>query len=71
MLYTSIVDRFPLPPGPPPIGDTSLTHVMIMKVAAHSTNPPTLTTMVQYFMYKAVRCGLLYFFLLPDILIRF
>jgi hypothetical protein len=32
-----IVDRFPLPPGAPPIGDTSLTHVM--RLAAHSTRP--------------------------------
>jgi hypothetical protein len=28
-------DRFPLPPGALPIGDTSLTHVMTL--AAHST----------------------------------
>jgi hypothetical protein len=40
-----LVDRFPLPPAAPPIGDTSLTH--IMKLAAHSTKPPTPTTMVQ------------------------
>jgi hypothetical protein len=31
-----LVDRFPLPPVAPTIGDTSLTHVM--KLAAHSTN---------------------------------
>jgi hypothetical protein len=37
-----LVDRFP---PAPPIGDTSLTH--IMKLAAHSTKPPTPTTMVQ------------------------
>jgi hypothetical protein len=30
-----LVDRFPLPPVTPPIGDTSLTHVM--RLAAHST----------------------------------
>jgi hypothetical protein len=35
----------PLPLGAPPFGDTSLTHVM--KLAAHSTKPPTPTTMVQ------------------------
>jgi hypothetical protein len=39
------LDRFPLPPVAPPIGDTSLTHVI--KLAAHSTKPPTPTTMVQ------------------------
>jgi hypothetical protein len=26
-----LVDRFPLPPAAPPIGDTSLTHVMILE----------------------------------------
>jgi hypothetical protein len=41
------INRFPLPPAAPPIGDTSLTHVM--KLAAHSTKPPTPTTMVQLF----------------------
>jgi hypothetical protein len=30
-----IVDRFPLPPGAPPIGDTNLTHVM--RLVVHST----------------------------------
>jgi hypothetical protein len=35
--------RFPLPPVAPPIGDTSLTHVM--RLAAHSTTSPTLTAM--------------------------
>jgi hypothetical protein len=49
--YT-IVDRFPLPPGAPSIGDTSLTHVM--KLAAHSTKPPTRTTMVQYFIMTCI-----------------
>jgi hypothetical protein len=44
----TIIDRFPPPPVAPPIGDTSLTHVM--KLAAHSTKPPTPTTMVQYFI---------------------
>jgi hypothetical protein len=39
------VDRFPLPPAAPPIGDTSLTHVM--RLAAHSTTPPTPTAMGQ------------------------
>jgi hypothetical protein len=29
-----LVDRFPLPPVAPPIGDASLTHVI--KLAAHS-----------------------------------
>jgi hypothetical protein len=43
-----LVDRFTLPSGAPPIGDTSLTHVM--KLAAHSTKPSTPTTMVQYFI---------------------
>jgi hypothetical protein len=43
-----LVDRFPLPPGAPPIGDTSLTHVI--KLAAHSTKPATPTTMVQHFI---------------------
>jgi hypothetical protein len=52
--YT-IVDRFPLPPGAPFIGDTSLTHVMML--AAHSTKPPTPTTMVQYFiLYYYITC---------------
>jgi hypothetical protein len=43
-----LVDRFPLPPAAPPIGDTSLTH--IIKLAAYSTKPPTTTTMVQQFI---------------------
>jgi hypothetical protein len=43
-----LVDRFPLPPVAPPTGDTSLTH--IMKLAAHSTKPPTPTTMGQSFI---------------------
>jgi hypothetical protein len=34
-------DRFPLLPVSPPIGDTSLTHVM--RLAAHSTTSPTPT----------------------------
>jgi hypothetical protein len=38
----TIADRFPLPPGAPPIGDTSITHVI--KLAAHSTKPPTPST---------------------------
>jgi hypothetical protein len=40
-----IVNRFPVPPISPPIGDTSLTHVM--GLAAHSITPPTPTTMGQ------------------------
>jgi hypothetical protein len=40
-----LVDRFPLPPGAPLIGDTSLTHVMI-----HSTTSPTPTAMGQSFI---------------------
>jgi hypothetical protein len=40
-----LVDRFPLPSVAPPIGDTSLTHVM--RLAAHSTTPPTPTAMRQ------------------------
>jgi hypothetical protein len=34
-----LLDRFPLRPVTPPIGDTSLTHVM--KHMAYSTKPPT------------------------------
>jgi hypothetical protein len=36
-----LVDRFPLSPVSPPIGDTSLTH--IVRLAAHSTTSPTPT----------------------------
>jgi hypothetical protein len=43
-----LVDRFPLPPVAPPIGDTSLTHVM--RLAAHSTTSPTLTAMGHLFI---------------------
>jgi hypothetical protein len=43
-----LVDRFPLPPVSPPIGDTSLTHVM--RLAAHSTTSPTPTAMEQSFI---------------------
>jgi hypothetical protein len=43
---------FPLPPAALPIGDTSLTHVM--KLAAHSTKPPTPTTMVQSFIMTCI-----------------
>jgi hypothetical protein len=43
-----LVDRFPLPPVAPPIGDTSLTHVM--RPAAHSTTSPTPTAMGQSFI---------------------
>jgi hypothetical protein len=40
-----LVDSFPLPAVAPPIGDTSLTHVM--RLAALSTTLPTPTTMGQ------------------------
>jgi hypothetical protein len=40
-----LVERFPLPPVAPPIGVTSLTQVM--RLAAHSTTPPTPTAMGQ------------------------
>jgi hypothetical protein len=40
-----LVDKFPLPPVSPPIGDTSLTHVTWL--AAHPTTPPTSTAMGQ------------------------
>jgi hypothetical protein len=40
-----LVDRFLLPPVAPPIGDTSLTHVM--RLTAHSTTSPTPTAMEQ------------------------
>jgi hypothetical protein len=43
-----LVDRFPLPPVAPPIGDTSLTHVM--RLAVHSTTSPTPTAMGQSFI---------------------
>jgi hypothetical protein len=43
-----LVDKFPLPPVAPPIGDTSLTHVM--RLAAHSTTSPTPTAMGQSFI---------------------
>jgi hypothetical protein len=43
-----LVDRFPLPPGAPSIGDTSLTHVM--RLPAHSTTSPTPTAMGQSFI---------------------
>jgi hypothetical protein len=51
-----LVDRFPLPPVGPSIGDTSLTRVM--RLAAHSTKSPTPTAMGQSFimtLYKYVR----------------
>jgi hypothetical protein len=41
-----VVDRFPLPRVGPPIGGTSLTHV-IMRLAAQSTTSPTPTAMGQ------------------------
>jgi hypothetical protein len=43
-----LVDRFLLPPVAPPIGDTSLTHVM--RLPAHSTTSPTPTAMGQSFI---------------------
>jgi hypothetical protein len=49
-MLDKLVDRFPLPPTALPIGDTSLTHVM--KLPAHSTKPPTPTTMVQSSKYN-------------------
>jgi hypothetical protein len=42
-LRQTIVDRFPLPPVSPPIGDTSLTHVM--RFTAHSTTSSVPTAM--------------------------
>jgi hypothetical protein len=47
----TIVNRFPLPPGAPLIGDTSLTHVM--RLAAHSTTSPMPTAMVKKKLVKA------------------
>jgi hypothetical protein len=44
----TIVDRFLLPPGAPPIGDTSLTHVM--RLVAHSPTSLTPTVMGQSFI---------------------
>jgi hypothetical protein len=43
-----LVDRFPLPPVAPPIGDTSLTHVR--RPAVHSITSPTPTAMGQSFI---------------------
>jgi hypothetical protein len=40
-----LVHRFSLPPVAPPIGDTSVTHVM--RLVAHSTTSPTPTAMEQ------------------------
>jgi hypothetical protein len=40
-MLDKLVDRFPLPSVAPPIGDTSLTHVM--RLAAHSTTSSTPT----------------------------
>jgi hypothetical protein len=48
-----LVDRFPLPPGVPPTGDTSLTHVI--RLAALSTP----TAMGQSFimtLYNVFKC---------------
>jgi hypothetical protein len=47
-----LVDRFPLPPVSPRIGDTSLTHVM--RLAAHSTTSPTPTAMGQSFIIRMI-----------------
>jgi hypothetical protein len=46
------LDRFPVPPVAPPIGDTSLTH--LMRLAAHSTPSPTPTAMGQSFIMKMI-----------------
>jgi hypothetical protein len=60
-----LVDRFPLPPVAPPIGNTGLTHAM--KLAAHSTSP-TPTAMGQSFilphitLVKSVASYFYYFF---------
>jgi hypothetical protein len=43
-----LVDRFPLTPVAPSIGDSSLPHVM--GLAAHSTTSPTPTAMGQSFI---------------------
>jgi hypothetical protein len=43
-----LVDRFPLPPVAPPIGDTSLTH--LMKLATHATTSPTPNAIAQSFI---------------------
>jgi hypothetical protein len=43
-----LVDRFPLPPGAPPIG--ILVSLMFMRLAAHSTTSPTPTAMGQSFI---------------------
>jgi hypothetical protein len=43
-----LVDRFPLPPVAPPIGDTSLTHVM--RLATRSTTSPKPTAMGESFL---------------------
>jgi hypothetical protein len=51
-LLDKLVDRFPLPPGAPPIGDTSLTRVM--RFAAHSTTSPTPTAMGQSFIMTCI-----------------
>jgi hypothetical protein len=42
-----LVDRFPLPLGAPPIGDTSLNLTHVMRLAAHSTTSPTPSAMGQ------------------------
>jgi hypothetical protein len=47
-----LVNRFPVPPVAPPIGDTSLTYVM--RLAAHSTPSPTPTAMGQSFIMKMI-----------------
>jgi hypothetical protein len=43
-----LIERFPLPSVAPPIGDTSLTHVM--RLAAHSTTSSTPTALGQSFI---------------------
>jgi hypothetical protein len=47
-----LVDRFPLPPVAPPIGDTSLTHVIMLSSLRHiqfrRQRSPTPTTMIHH-----------------------
>jgi hypothetical protein len=47
-----VADRFPLPSVSPPIGDTSLTHVI--RLAAHSTKSSTSTAMGQSFIITRI-----------------
>jgi hypothetical protein len=57
---------FPLPPVSPPIGDSSLSH--IMRLAAHSTTSPTPTAMGQSFillLYDLFALRALYYYSFP------